>query len=155
MRELVRSALRFRPERILLGEARGAEMADVCTAMSTGHDGSMVTIHADNAFLSIDRAASYVMEAPRFGNSSNSYELAKRAVHNALDLIVHLTHGPGGSRRVSGVVALGEAMDHVIEVYGLGPDGALRRTCHFVGDLPPRLQSRLRNSLPGGEVPGT
>jgi Flp pilus assembly CpaF family ATPase len=155
MRELVRSALRFRPERILLGEARGAEMADVCTAMSTGHDGSMVTIHADNAFLSIDRAASYVMESPRFGNSSNSYELAKRAVHNALDLVVHLAHGPGGSRRVSGVVALGEAMDHVIEVYGLGPDGTLRRTCHFVGDLPPRLQSRLGHSLPGGEVPGT
>ena len=155
MRELVRSALRFRPDRILLGEARGAEMADVCTAMSTGHDGSMVTIHADNAFLSIDRAANYVMESPRFGNSSNSYELAKRAVHNALDLIVHLTHGPGGSRRVSGVIALGEAVDHVVEVYGLGPDGTLRRSCHFVGDLPPRLQSRLRHSLPGGEVPGT
>ena len=155
MRELVRSALRFRPDRILLGEARGAEMADVCTAMSTGHDGSMVTIHADNAFLSIDRAVNYVMESPRFGNSSNSYELAKRAVHNALDVIVHLTHGPGGSRRVSGVVALGEAMDHVIEVYGLGPDGNLRRSCHFLGDLPPRLQSRLRHSLPLGEVPGT
>src|SRR5439155_6070449 len=42
MRELVRAALRFRPDRILLGESRGAEMADVCTAMSTGHDGSMV-----------------------------------------------------------------------------------------------------------------
>jgi len=155
MRELVRSALRFRPDRILLGEARGAEMADVCTAMSTGHDGSMVTIHADNAFLSIDRAVNYVMESPRFGNSSNSYELAKRAVHNALDVIVHLAHGPGGSRRVSGVVALGEAVDHVVEVYGLGPDGNLRRSCHFTGDLPPRLQSRLRHALPGGEVPGT
>jgi pilus assembly protein CpaF len=47
MRELVRAALRFRPDRILLGESRGAEMADVCTAMSTGHDGSMVTIHAE------------------------------------------------------------------------------------------------------------
>jgi len=47
MRDLVRSALRFRPDRILLGESRGAEMADVCTAMSTGHDGSMVTIHAE------------------------------------------------------------------------------------------------------------
>jgi Flp pilus assembly CpaF family ATPase len=48
MRDLVRAALRFRPDRILLGESRGAEMADVCTAMSTGHDGSMVTIHADS-----------------------------------------------------------------------------------------------------------
>src|SRR5262249_3615775 len=106
MRELVRSALGFRPDRILLGESRGAEMADVCTAMSTGHDGSMVTIHADNAFLSVERAASYVMESPRFSSNSASYELAKRAVHQAIDVVVHLTHGQAGARRVSGVVAL-------------------------------------------------
>src|SRR5207245_5302025 len=87
MRDLVRAALRFRPDRILLGESRGAEMADVCTAMSTGHDGSMVTIHADNAFLAVERAASYTMESARFANSSNSYELAKRAVHHALDVV--------------------------------------------------------------------
>ncbi|MBO0683547.1 MAG: Flp pilus assembly complex ATPase component TadA [Candidatus Dormibacteraeota bacterium] len=153
MRELVRSALRFRPDRILLGEARGAEMADVCTAMSTGHDGSMTTIHADSAFLAVDRAANYVMESPRYANSGNSYELAKRAVHNALDVVVHLSHGSAGSRRVSGVVALGAALDHVIEVYGKGADGTLRRTCHFTGDLPARLHSRLGASLPGGQIP--
>ena len=153
MRDLVRAALRFRPDRILLGESRGAEMADVCTAMSTGHDGSMVTIHADNAFLAVERAANYVMESPRFGNSATSYELAKRAVHQAIDLVVHLTHGPGGARRVSGVVALGEAIDHVVEVYGAAPDGGLRRTCRPIGDLPPRLRTRLRPWLVGDEVP--
>lgn len=153
MRELVRSALRFRPDRILLGEARGAEMADICTAMSTGHDGSMVTIHADSAFLAIERAASYAMESPRFASSSNSYELAKRAVHQALDLVVHLRHAPQGARRVSGVVALGEATDHAVEVYGQGAERSLRRTCRFLGDLPPRLQARLRPVLGSGEVP--
>ncbi|HKA10549.1 MAG TPA: CpaF/VirB11 family protein [Candidatus Dormibacteraeota bacterium] len=153
MRELVRSALRFRPDRILLGESRGAEMADVCTAMSTGHDGSMVTIHADNAFLAVERAANYVMESPRFSSNAASYELAKRAVHQAIDLVVHLTHGPGGARSVSGVVALGDAIDHVVEVYGLAPEGHLRRTCHLLGDLPPRLRVRLRPHVRGGEVP--
>jgi Flp pilus assembly CpaF family ATPase len=153
MRDQVRHALRFRPDRILLGEARGAEMADVCTAMSTGHDGSMVTIHADNAFQSVERAASYVMESPRFSNNANSYELAKRAVHQAIDVIVHLSHGPAGSRTVSGVVALGEAADHAVEVYGLGPGGRLRRTCRMAGDLPPRLRARLRRH-PGGPVLG-
>ncbi|MDQ6774217.1 MAG: CpaF/VirB11 family protein, partial [Candidatus Dormibacteraeota bacterium] len=153
MRDLVRSALRFRPDRILLGEARGAEMADVCTAMSTGHDGSMVTIHSDSAFLAVERAASYAMEAPRFGNSSNSYDLAKRAVHQAIDLVVHLRHAPGGARRVSGLVALGEAQDHAIEVYGQGPEQSLRRTCRYIGDLPPRLQTRLRPLLAAGELP--
>ena len=153
MRDLVRSALRFRPDRILLGESRGAEMADVCTAMSTGHDGSMVTIHADNAFLAVERAANYVMESPRFSSNSASYELAKRAVHQAIDVVVHLTHGQGGARRVSGVVALGEVVDHLAEVYGLTPDGHLRRTCRQLGDLPPRLRARLAPHLHGDEVP--
>ncbi|HXM53887.1 MAG TPA: CpaF/VirB11 family protein [Candidatus Dormibacteraeota bacterium] len=153
MRDLVRAALRFRPDRILLGESRGAEMADVCTAMSTGHDGSMVTIHADSAVLAVERAASYVMESPRFSSNAASHQLAKRAVHQAVDVVVHLTHGPAGSRRVSGVVALGEAVDHVAEVYTMAPEGHLRRTCRLTGDLPPRLRARLRTHLPGDEVP--
>jgi Flp pilus assembly CpaF family ATPase len=152
-RDLVRAALRFRPDRILLGESRGAEMADVCTAMSTGHDGSMVTIHADNAFLAVERAASYVMESPRFSSSSASYDLAKRAVHQAIDVVVHLTHAQAGARRVSGIVALGETADHVTEVYGLAPEGNLRRVCRLTGDLPPRLRARLGAHLRGGEVP--
>jgi Flp pilus assembly CpaF family ATPase len=153
MRELVRAALRFRPDRILLGESRGAEMADVCTAMSTGHDGSLVTIHADSAALAVERAASYVMESPRFSSSAAGDQLAKRAVHQAIDLVVHLMHGPAGARRVSGVVALGETADHVVDVYDLGPEGHLRRACRLSGDLPPRLRCRLRAHLPGEEVP--
>jgi len=153
MRDLVRAALRFRPDRILLGESRGAEMADVCTAMSTGHDGSMVTIHADSAVLAVERAASYVMESPRFSSNSSSHQLAKRAVHQALDVVVHLAHGPFGARRVSGVVALGEAVDHQVEVYDQGPEGVLRRACRLTGDVPPRLRARLRSHLPGDEVP--
>jgi Flp pilus assembly CpaF family ATPase len=153
MRQLVRAALRFRPDRILLGESRGAEMADVCTAMSTGHDGSMVTIHADSALAAVDRAASYAMESPRLSGSGNSHELAKRAVHQAIDVVVHLAHGAEGTRRVSGVVVLGEAADHTVEVYGRAPDGGLRRTCRLVGDLPPRVRERLRRALRGDEVP--
>src|SRR2546430_1626634 len=149
MRELVRSALRFRPERILLGEARGAEMADVCTAMSTGHDGSMVTIHADNAFLAVERAASYVMESPRFSSNSASYDLAKRAVHQAIDVVVHLTHGAAGARRVSGVVAPGEAGGPAIEGYGLAPEGHPRRVCRLTGHPPPPLPARPRPPLGG------
>jgi len=109
--------------------------------------------YPDNAFLAVERAASYTMESPRFGNSSNSYELAKRAVHQALDVVVHLAHGPAGSRRVSGVVALGEAVDHAVELYGQTPEGNLRRVSQLVGDLPPRLRARLRTSLPGSELP--
>jgi hypothetical protein len=93
------------------------------------------------------------MESARFANSSNSYELAKRAVHHALDVVVHLTHGPGGTRRVSGVVALGEAVDHTVELYGMTAEGALRRVCRLTGDLPPRLRVRLRHILRNEELP--
>src|SRR5262249_57612446 len=123
MRELVRSALRFRPDRILLGESRGAEMADVCTAMSTGHDGSMVTIHADSAILAVDRAASYAMESPRFSSNAASDQLAKRAVHQAIDVVVHLTHGASGARRVRGGGALGGAVRHAAGGVGPWPGG--------------------------------
>ncbi|MGH7881727.1 MAG: ATPase, T2SS/T4P/T4SS family [Candidatus Dormibacteraceae bacterium] len=153
MRELVRAALRFRPDRILLGESRGAEMADVCTAMSTGHDGSMVTIHADSAFMALERAANYIMESPRFASNSNSYELAKRAVHQALDVVVHLAHSPGGARRISGVVALGENVDHTAEVYGLTQEGTIRRTTTMLADLPPRLRLRIQPHLPTTQIP--
>jgi len=67
--------------------------------------------------------------------------------------VVHLTHGPAGARRVSGVVALGAAVDHLVEVYGAAPDGGLRRVSRPLGDLPPRLRARLRPHLPGDEVP--
>jgi pilus assembly protein CpaF len=153
MRDLVRAALRFRPDRILLGESRGGEMADVCTAMSTGHDGSMVTIHADSAFMAVERAASYIMESARFASNSNSYELAMRAVHQALDVVVHLTHGPQGTRKVSGVVALGETVNHAVEVYGLAPEGVIRRTTSMLADLPPRLRVRVQSQLPTTEIP--
>lgn len=112
-----------------------------------------IVIHADSAVLAVERAASYVMESPRFSSNAASHQLAKRAVHQAVDVVVHLTHGPAGSRRVSGVVALGEAVDHVAEVYTMAPEGHLRRTCRLTGDLPPRLRARLRTHLPGDEVP--
>jgi Flp pilus assembly CpaF family ATPase len=153
MRELVKAALRFRPDRILLGESRGAEMADVCTAMSTGHDGSLVTIHADSAFQAVERAANYVMESPRFSNNSRSYDLAKHAVHQAIDVVIHLTHAPGGARRVSGIAALGEAVDHSVAVYATNAEGILRRVTQPLGDLPPRLAARLHHHLHGDEVP--
>src|SRR5262249_27914672 len=105
------------------------------------------------AFLAVERAANYVMESPRFSSNAASYELAKRAVHQAIDVVVHLTHGPAGARKVSGVVALGDAIDYVVEVYGLAPEGHLRRSCRLLGDLPPRLRARLGPHVRGGRVP--
>src|SRR5207302_1429290 len=81
--------------------------ADVCLAASTGHDGSMVTLHADDAEEAIRRAAEYVMMAPDFMGASNSEGMAARRVHQAFDVAVHLQESKG-RRRMTGVIAIGD-----------------------------------------------
>jgi Flp pilus assembly CpaF family ATPase len=150
MRDLVKLALRLRPDRILLGEARDASMADVCLAASTGHDGSMVTLHADDAEEAIRRAAEYVMMSPDFIGSANAENMALRRVHQAFDVTVHLRQ-IRGSRRLTGIVAMGEGVGDRRWVYGTTPDGRLVREISLLGDLPPKLAHKL--SLYLSEVP--
>jgi pilus assembly protein CpaF len=146
----VKLAMRLRPDRILLGEARDASMADVCLAASTGHDGSMVTLHADDAEEAIRRAAEYVMMSPDFIGSANAENMALRRVHQAFDVTVHLRQ-VGGVRRLTGIVALGDGVGDRRWVYGTTPDGRLVREIALLGDLPPKLAHKLSPFL--SEVP--
>ncbi len=95
-RELVRNALRMRPDRILLGEVRGAEALDMLQAMNTGHEGSMTTIHANGAEDALARLE--VM------TSMAGYDLPvsviQKYVASAITLVVHLARLKGGVRRV-------------------------------------------------------
>jgi Flp pilus assembly CpaF family ATPase len=150
MRDLVKLALRLRPERIILGEARDASMADVCLAASTGHEGSMVTLHADDAEEAIRRAAEYVMMSPDFLGSSNGEQMALRRVYQAFDLAVHMRESRG-QRRITGIVALGDQVGDRRWVYGTTPEGQLVRATALLGDLPPKLAYRLAPFL--HEVP--
>lgn len=152
MRDLVKVALRLRPGRIILGEARGGEMVDVCQAASTGHEGSMVTIHADDSRHAIKRAAEYVLEAADYAGIANADHLAMSRVHQAFDLVVHVQE-KDGVRRVVGVTALGEDVSQTKDVYVSDPaSGHLRREMRMVGDLPSNLRFRLHSEL-GTEIP--
>ena len=142
MRDLVKLALRLRPDRILLGEARDASMADVCLAASTGHDGSMVTLHADDAEEAIRRASEYVMMSPDFIGSANAENMAQRRVHQAFDVTAHLRQ-IRGTRRITGIVAMGDGVGDRRWVYGTTPDGRLVREIALLGDLPPKLAYKL------------
>jgi Flp pilus assembly CpaF family ATPase len=152
MRDLAKLALRMRPNRIILGEARDAAMAEVCLVASTGHDGSMVTVHADDAFQGVKRSAEYVMKSPDYAGNSNAYELAEIAVHRAFNLVVHLVQDSDGMRRVSGILALGGERTQTAWIYRRGPEGALERLTRHVGDLPLGLRRKLAPHL-GTEVP--
>src|ERR671938_288476 len=103
IRDLVRNSLRMRPDRIIVGEVRGAEALDMLQAMNTGHDGSLSTVHANSPRDALSRIETMVLMA--------GYDLPIRAIRqqvaSALDLVVHLERLHDGSRRV---VAISEVM---------------------------------------------
>ncbi len=96
IRDLVRNALRMRPDRVLVGECRGGEALDMIQAMNTGHDGSMTTVHANSAREVIERLEVLVLMAADLPVAS-----IHRQVCSALDVIVHLSRMPGGGRKVT------------------------------------------------------
>jgi pilus assembly protein CpaF len=99
IRELVRNALRMRPDRIIVGEVRGPETLDMLQAMNTGHEGSLTTIHANSPRDALSRLETLVLTA--------GVDLPLRAIReqisSAFDLLVQITRLVDGSRRVSHV----------------------------------------------------
>jgi len=102
IRDLVRNALRMRPDRIIVGEVRGAEALDMLQAMNTGHEGSMTTVHCNGPRDALSRLETMVLMA--------GYELPIKAIreqiHSALNLIMHLDRMPDGRRVVTSVTEL-------------------------------------------------
>jgi len=101
-RQLVRNALRMRPDRIILGETRGAEAFDVLQAMNTGHDGSMTTIHANNPRDAVTRLESMVL----LSNGNLPLLSIRRQIASAVHLIVQLERMRDGVRRVTQITEL-------------------------------------------------
>jgi pilus assembly protein CpaF len=98
-RDLVRNALRMRPDRIIIGEVRGPEAFDMLQAMNTGHDGSMSTIHANNTRDAISRIENMV----QMGNMGLPVSSIRQQLSSALDIIVQVERQRDGGRRVTQV----------------------------------------------------
>ncbi len=96
-RDLVRNALRMRPDRIIIGEVRGAEAFDMLQAMNTGHDGSVSTIHANNTRDALIRIENMV----QMGNFSLPTAAIRTQIVSAIDLIVQVERMRDGKRRVT------------------------------------------------------
>jgi pilus assembly protein CpaF len=101
-RELVRNALRMRPDRIIVGEVRGAEAFDMLQAMNTGHDGSMTTVHANSPRDALSRVENMVMMA----NLSLPLKAIRMQIASAINLIVHIGRMRDGIRRVQNVAEI-------------------------------------------------
>lgn len=96
-RDLLRNALRMRPDRIIVGEARGAEVLDMLQAMNTGHDGSMSTVHANNTRETLDRLELMVALA----GADLPGHTSRRYIANAVDIVIHVTRLHTGQRRLT------------------------------------------------------
>ena len=107
IRDLVKNALRMRPDRIIVGECRGAESLDMLQAMNTGHDGSMTTVHANSTQDVVKRLEVLVLMAVDL-----PVVAIQRQISSAIDIIVQIDRKPGGRRVVT----------QVSEIAGFDPD---------------------------------
>ncbi len=139
-RDLVRNALRMRPDRIIVGEVRGAEAFDMLQAMNTGHDGSITTVHANSPRDALSRIENMVLMA--------GLDLPVRMIHeqiaSALDVIVQISRLMDGSRKVVQVTEVagmeGEQVSlqeiFKFEQTGVGPDGSVKGDLKATGVRP-------------------
>jgi pilus assembly protein CpaF len=139
-RELVKNALRMRPDRIIIGEVRGEEAFDMLQAMNTGHEGSMATIHANNARDALSRLSQMIGMA----GLAMSEASIRGQIASAITLIVQLQRFSDGRRRISGISELTGLERDVIQLQeifkfvrsGVSTDGQVRGEFRATGLRP-------------------
>lgn len=146
-RMLVRNSLRMRPDRIIVGEVRGAEVVDMLQAMNTGHEGSMATVHANTPRDALTRLENMIGMA--------GFNLPPKAmreqISSALTAIIHISRLSDGKRKVTSIQEITGMEGDVItmqdiftyEQTGIGPDGTVLGHFRATG-IRPRFVERLR-----------
>ena len=154
-RDLVKNALRMRPDRVILGECRGEEAFDMLQAMNTGHEGSMATIHANTPRDAISRLEQML----GMTGMPMTVQSIRSQISNALDLIVQLTRLSDGKRKVTSVAEVTGMEGDIIQMQeiftfkrtGTGPEGQILGHFEATG-LRPRFLEDMKAM--GIEFPG-
>ncbi len=139
-RDLVKNALRMRPDRIIIGEVRGSEAFDMLQAMNTGHDGSMSTIHANNTRDAVTRIENMV----QMGSMGLPLGAIRTQIVSAVDLIVQVERQRDGGRRITQVTEVCGMEGEIVllndifkfEIDGEGTDGKLSGHYHSIRARP-------------------
>ena len=116
VRDLVRAALRMRPDRIVVGEVRGGEALDLLQALNTGHRGSMCTVHANSAYDARSRVETLAL----MSGVSIPLEAVRRQIDAAIEVVVHVERRPDGARRVVQILVHGDGERHQACADGVG-----------------------------------
>jgi pilus assembly protein CpaF len=148
IRDLVRNALRMRPDRIVVGECRGGEALDMLQAMNTGHDGSLTTLHANTPRDALSRLETMVL----MSGMDLPIKVVRQQISSAVDLIIQQTRLKDGSRKVTAITeVIGMEGDTVVmtdifkfEQTGIGPNGKILGELKATGIRPlfgPKLEA--------------
>ncbi len=148
-RELVKNCLRMRPDRIILGEIRGAEAIDMLQAMNTGHEGSLATVHSNTTRDALARFETMIgMGVPNLSDRN-----IREMIARALDVVIQLDRLPDGSRRLLAVTEVVGMEGNVVTTQdiftfdqrGVDDDGRVRGTFRATGTRP-KFAGRLARS---------
>jgi pilus assembly protein CpaF len=145
-RDLVRNALRMRPDRIVVGEVRGPEVLDMLQAMNTGHDGSLSTVHANSARDALSRLETMVL----MSGMTLPLRAMRDYIASALDMVVHVGRLSDGTRKVLRVAEISGMEEDVVTTQdifmfqqdGIAPDGRVRGF-HRATGIRPKFMDRL------------
>lgn len=143
----LRASLRKRPDRIIIGECRGAEAYTMLEAMNTGHEGSMTTIHANDPTSALTR----LMTLAKQGDSTLSEETVKAKIAAALDIVVQIQRSSDGSRKITSIEAIGDYVDGHIQheqlFYYDKANGDELEASHKSNHLqPPQVREKIANA---------
>lgn len=153
IRDLLKSSLRLRPDRIIVGEVRGAEAMELIQAMNTGHKGCLGTIHSNSSFDALIR-----LEALAQGSDAQISEKALRQqVASAIDIVVQISRYADGSRRIGEISEVrgftADGTYDVVQLFNLprlvkGADGRLQGELQPTGELPSFMGEIEDNQIP-------
>jgi pilus assembly protein CpaF len=153
IRDLVKNALRMRPDRIVVGECRGGESLDMLQAMNTGHEGSLTTAHANNPRETLSRLEVMVM----MSGMDLPMTVVREQIASAVNLIVHQRRYPCGSRKVSHITELTGIESGTIQLQDVflykpttyhGPDGKVAGNFVATGAVPEFYEKLAERGVP-------
>ena len=153
IRDLVKNALRMRPDRIVVGECRGGESLDMLQAMNTGHEGSLTTAHANNPRETLSRLEVMVM----MSGMDLPMTVVREQIASAVNLIVHQRRYPCGSRKVSHITELTGIESGTIQLQDVflfkpttyhGPDGKVAGSFVATGAVPEFYEELAERGVP-------
>ena len=149
MTQLIRTSLRMRPDRIIVGEVRGREVIDMIQAMNTGHDGSMSTGHGNSIKGMLNR-----LETMYLSDSNVSISSVRNQIANAIDIFIHLKRDAKGNRRVEEVAEMTgfDGTDYKLNyLYRAGIDGSLSPTGNCLQDRERLIRGGCGSMLSGSD----